>query len=72
MNTAKSAKTKLVLGASLAAILISGVSNAEFISRGLAGIDSSSGLGIDSSSGLGIDSSSGLGIDSSSGLGIDS
>jgi len=72
MRTAKSAKAAIVLGASLAAIVVSGVSNAEQLSGGLMAIDSSSGLGIDSSSVLAIDSSSGRAIDSSSGWAIDS
>ncbi len=72
MRNAKSAKAVIVLGASLAAIVVSGVSNAEQLSGGLMAIDSSSGLGIDSSSVLAIDSSSGRAIDSSSGWAIDS
>ena len=72
MQTAKSARMRVILGASLAATLVPGVTNAEIAAASLSGIDSSSALGIDSSSILGIDSSSVLGIDSSSGQGIDS
>ena len=88
MRIAKSARMRSILGASLAAMVVPGLTNAEIGSNQLYGIDSSSVTGIDSSSVLaidsssalsigkgfvfGIDSSSGLGIDSSSGLGIDS
>ena len=72
MRTAKSARINVILGASLAAMIVPGVTVAELITRGLSAIDSSSAKGIDSSSALAIDSSSALAIDSSSALAIDS
>ena len=72
MRTAKSAKARIVLGASLAAMVVPGISLAEQVSGSLMAIDSSSAFSIDSSSARAIDSSSALAIDSSSGLAIDS
>ena len=72
MQFAKSARINAILGASLAAMIVPGVTSAEVVVNRMMAIDSSSALGIDSSSALAIDSSSGLAIDSSSGFAIDS
>ncbi len=71
MRIAKSARTWNVLGASLIALTLPGVSLAAANSSQISGIDGSSVNGIDGSSIAGIDGSSVLGIDGSSIAGID-
>ena len=72
MRIAKSARVHCILGASLVAIALPGVSNAAIDSSSAQAIDSSSAKAIDSSSAQAIDSSSAQAIDSSSAQAIDS
>jgi hypothetical protein len=71
MRIAISARTRSVLGATLIALILPGLSLASAESSGVSGIDGSSMSGIDGSSIAGIDGSSILGIDGSSVVGID-